>query len=433
MIDGSCPLQRIGDPTMLLLANAHADPALGALVLLAAIWLAAKVGGELATRLKLPTVIGELAAGMILAACHRAWLWFPDAAGDPSADLFASVGVVLLMFSVGLESTVPQMLKVGLPALRVAVSGVVAPVALGLGAAYLLIPGTVPLPLALFIGACLCATSVGISARVLSQRNAGTSPEGRVILGAAVIDDVLGLLVLVLVSGMAAAAATGTGTPWGAVAKTLALAVGFLGVALSLGRWATPHLFRMANRMRVEELLLPLTLAFGFLMAWVGGHAGLAPIVGAYAAGLILEPAHVMLLQEREAKSLEALVHPLVTALAPIFFVVMGARVDPRNLLDTSILALALALTLLGALGKYVAGFAAGRGFDPHLIGWGMMPRGEVGLIFVATGAQIGILTGPIQSAVVAAMMLTTVMGPIGLSLLLERKAARPAPAFDPK
>jgi Kef-type K+ transport system membrane component KefB len=115
-----------------------------------------------------------------------------------------------------------------------------------------------------------------------------------------------------------------------------------------------------------------------------------------------------------------------VTALAPIFFVVMGARVDPRNLLDTSILALALSLTLLGALGKYLAGFVAGKEFDPHLIGWGMMPRGEVGLIFVATGAQLGILSGPIQSAVVAAMMLTTVMGPIGLSWRLNQVPNRP-------
>ena len=231
----------------MLLATAHADPALGALVLLAAIWLAAKAGGELATRLKLPTVVGELGAGMAMAACHRAWQWFPDVAGDPSADLFAAVGVVLLMFSVGLESTVPQMLKVGLPALRVAVAGVIMPVLLGLGAAFLLIPGGVSLPVALFIGACLCATSVGISARVLSERNAGSSQEGRVILGAAVIDDVLGLLVLVLVSGMALADRTGGGTPWRAVGGTLALAVGFLGVALSLGRLATPHLVPVAN------------------------------------------------------------------------------------------------------------------------------------------------------------------------------------------
>lgn len=404
------------------LALAHVDPALGAILMLAILWVSAKLGGEIATRLKLPTVVGELAAGMVLAAMHRAWPVVPDVATAPAADLMATVGVLLLMFSVGLESTVPQMMRVGLPATLVAVAGVVAPVVLGLGASYALLPKPISIPVALFIGACLCATSVGISARVLAERGAGGSPEGRVILGAAVIDDVLGLLVLVIVSGMATAAAAGGAIPWSQVSRTLLLAVGFLGLALTLGRWVTPHLFRAANRFRVEEVMLPMALAFGFLMAFAGGHAGLAPIVGAYAAGLILEPAHIQLLEEREEKSLETLLHPLVSALAPMFFVVMGARVDPRGLLQPSILALALTLTVLGAAGKYVAGFAAGRGFDPHVVGWGMMPRGEVGLIFVATGAQLGILKADVQAAVVVAMMLTTILGPIGLSWLLRRR-----------
>ena len=407
----------------MFLAAAPVDPALDSLVLLAMIWFAAKMGGELATRMKLPTVVGELTAGMVLAAMHRFWVVIPDLATSPAADLLATVGVILLMFSVGLESTVPQMMKVGLPATLVAVVGVVVPVVMGLLISYALLPAPVAVPVALFIGACLCATSVGISARVLGQQGARNCPEGRVILGAAVIDDVLGLLVLVIVSAMATAAAAGGATPWGDVGRTLALAVGFLGLALSLGRWATPHLFRMANRLRVEELLLPLALAFGFLMAFAGGHAGLAPIVGAYAAGLILEPTHIELLEERESQSLEALVHPLVTALAPIFFVVMGARVDPRGLLQPSILALALTLAVLGAVGKYIAGFAAGRGFNPHIVGWGMMPRGEVGLIFVATGAQLKILAPDVQAAVVVALMLTTMVGPIGLGWLLRRRA----------
>lgn len=406
---------------ILPLASLHADPSLGVLFLLALLWLAAKLGGELATRLRMPSVVGELVAGMVLMALHRQWAALPDVAAHPAADLLATLGVVILMFSVGLESTVPQMMKVGLPALRVAVAGVVAPVALGLGAVTLLLGAGISLVGALFVGACLCATSVGISARVLQEQGASESPEGRVILGAAVIDDVLGLLVLVLVAGMAQAASGGQAVPWGEVGRTLLIAVAFLGAALTAGRWMTPHLFRMANRFRVEEVLLPLSLAFGFLMAWGGGHAGLAPIVGAYAAGLILEPAHVEILQERENRSLEALVHPLVTALAPFFFVVMGARIDPRSLLQPGILGLALALTLLGALGKYVAGFAAGRGLDPHILGWGMMPRGEVGLIFVATGAQLRILDSGVQTAVVMAMLLTTMMGPIGLGWRLRR------------
>ncbi|NTV72788.1 MAG: cation:proton antiporter [Holophaga sp.] len=394
------------------------------MILLALLWLGAKLGGEAATRLKLPTVVGELVAGMLLMALHRQWGGFPDVAIHPAADLLATIGVIILMFSVGMESTVAQMMKQGLPALRVAVVGVILPVALGVGAVLLILGKDINLVGAVFVGACLCATSVGISARVLQEKNAGDSPEGRVILGAAVIDDVLGLLVLVLVSGLATMT-VGGGIPWGPVGKTLLLAMLFLSGALTLGRWATPHLFRMANRFRVEEVLLPISLAFAFLMAWGGGHAGLAPIVGAYAAGLILEPTHIELLEEREARSLESLIHPLVTALAPLFFVVMGARIDPRSLLQVNILGLTLALTVLGALGKYAAGFVAGRGFNPHLIGWGMMPRGEVGLIFVAVGAQLKILDGRVQAAVVMAMLFTTVLGPIGLDQILRRRAAQ--------
>jgi Kef-type K+ transport system membrane component KefB len=208
------------------------------------------------------------------------------------------------------------------------------------------------------------------------------------------------------------------------VGRTLGLAMAFLGAALTLGRWVTPHLFKAANRLRVEQALLPLALAFAFAMAWGGGHAGLAPIVGAYAAGLILERTHVHLLQERENKTLEDLIHPLVVSLAPLFFVVMGARIDPRNLLQPSILGLALTLTALGAVGKYVAGYAAGKGFNPHIVGWGMMPRGEVGLIFVAVGDQLKILTPSLQAAVVTAMLLTTILGPIGLDRLLRGRTA---------
>ena len=408
---------------LLNVALLTADPAAGTLLLLALIWLAAKLGGELASRLKLPGVVGELGMGMALAALHRFWPSLPNAANDPAADLFASVGVVVLMFAVGLESTVPQMMKVGFAAFRVAVVGVVLPMAAGLLAAKWLLPVGTPFVVDLFIGACLCATSIGISARVLKECGASETGEGRVILGAAVIDDVLGLLVLVFVTGLVKASGGGA-IPWGDVSQTLALAIGFLALALTVGRWLTPHLFGMASRFRVEELLLPLALAFGFLLAWAGGMAGLAPIVGAYAAGLILEPANVHILEEREEKDLESLIHPLVTVLAPVFFVVMGAKVDPRALMDPSALSLALVLTALGAVSKYLAGFAAGKGFDPHVVGWGMLPRGEVGLIFVATGAQLGILTGAVQTAVVMAMLLTTVMGPVGLGWVLRRKTA---------
>ncbi|HEX9082141.1 MAG TPA: cation:proton antiporter [Holophagaceae bacterium] len=407
------------------LALLTADPFAATLLLLAGVWLAAKLGGEVALRLRLPAVAGELSAGLVLAALHHGVPGLPDVAASEPASVLANLGVLVLMFAVGLESTVPQMMRVGLPSLRVATVGVFAPMVAGLLGAHVLLPDRVPWAVDLFIGACLCATSIGISAQVLRERRAADSPEGRVIVGAAVIDDVLGLLVLVAVSGLAEA--SGAGLPWSGLVRTLGLALAFLALALTVGRRTTPILFHLASRFRSEQLLLPLGLAFAFLLAWLGSRAGLAPIVGAYAAGLILEPTHIQVLEVRESHTLEALVHPLVTTLAPIFFVVMGARVDPAALLAPRTLFFAGVLAVLGVLGKWVAGFAAGRGFRASVVGWGMVPRGEVGFVFVATGAQLTLngqpLLGPdLQAGIVGALLLTTLAGPLGLSWVLARK-----------
>ena len=401
------------------------DPLAGSLMLLALLWLSAKVGGELALRLRLPAVTGELAVGLVLAGLHKAWPGFPEVAASPGMELLGGLGVVVRMFAVGLESTVPQMLRVGMASLRVAVIGVVLPMAAGLAGAWLLLPKGTPFVLDLFIGACLCATSIGISAQVLREQGAGDSVAGRIILGAAVVDDVLGLLVLVAVSGWVAAA-SGSGGAGPALTRTLLLALGFLAAAFTLGRWGTPHLFRLANRFRSEQLLLPLGLGFAFLLAWLGNLAGLASIVGAYAAGLILEPAHIEDLERREQHTLEELVRPLVTVLSPLFFVLMGAKVDPIALFQPATLGFAAVLALLGVAGKYLAGYGAGRGQQVPVVGWGMVPRGEVGLIFVAAGAQLQwqgapLLTPAIQAGIIGALLLTTVAGPLGLGWALGR------------
>lgn len=397
------------------------------LALLALLWFAAKVGGELAVRLRMPSVAGELVAGLLLGALPRFLPAFPHLGADPALDLLGSLGVVVLMFAVGLESTLPQMMRVGAPALRVAVLGVVLPMAAGLAGARLLLPPGTPFLVDLFAGACLCATSIGISAQVLKERGAARSEEGRVIVGAAVVDDVLGLLVLTGVSGAVEAAAGAGAFPWGRLGRELALALAFLAAALGLGRFATPHLFRLANRFRSQQVLLPSALGFAFLLAWLGSLAGLAPIVGAYAAGLILEPAHVKSLQERELKRLEDLVQPLVVSLSPLFFVLMGARVDLAVLAEPRTLLFACVLAGLGLLGKLAAGFAAGRGLRPWVVGWGMVPRGEVGLIFVAAGGSLvlggaPLLSPPVQAAIIGAILLTTLAGPLGLDRVLARR-----------
>ena len=404
-----------------------ADPFSSTLALLAMVWVAAKLGGEVAIRLKLPSVAGELSAGLALASLHHTFPAFPDLAASPAAEVLANIGVILLMFAVGLESTVPQMLKVGLASMRVAILGVVLPMAAGLLGAWALLPTGTSFVVDLFIGACLCATSIGISVQVLREKGAAASQEGRVIVGAAVIDDVLGLLVLVAVSGLVTAIGMGGPLPWGPLGRTLGLALLFVLTALTLGRIATPHLFRLASRLRSEQLLLPLSLAFAFVLAWISNLAGLASIVGAYAAGLILEPASVVTLQERESHDLESLLHPLVMVLAPVFFVLMGAKVDVRALVAPETLIFAGSLALLGVIGKYVAGFGGGKGLRSSVVGWGMVPRGEVGLIFVAVGAQMQfkgapLLSAEVEAGIVGAILLTTIIGPVGLAWVLRTK-----------
>ena len=411
-------------PTAFLLA----DPLAPTLLLLAFLWLAAKLGGEAALRLGLPTVAGELGTGLLLGAAARHFPAVPDLGADPAMQLLAGLGVVVLMFAVGLESTVGQMLKVGAAAFRVALTGVLLPMAAGLGGAFLLLPRGTPLLVDLFIGACLCATSIGISAQVLRERGAAAGLEGRIIVGAAVLDDVLGLLVLVGVSAAvgAAGAPSGAGPAWVSLLRTLGLALLFLLGALGAGSRLTPHLVRLASRLRSEQVLLPFALGFAFLLAWLGTRAGLAAIVGAYAAGLVLEPAHIRTLEARELHSLEQLVHPLVVTLSPLFFVLMGAKVDAAALLEGRVLLLAVALALLGILGKLAAGWTAGRGARAAVVGWGMVPRGEVGLIFVATGGQlrlegVPLLPPEVQAGVVGALLLTTVAGPLGLGLAVRK------------
>lgn len=405
---------------------AGGDPT-GLLLLLALMWLLAKLGAEACHRLKLPRVLGELGAGVALAALVRAFPGaVPEPAAQPAMAAFAEVGIVLLMFAVGLESTVPQMLRAGLPSLRVALLGVALPMALGCGGSLLLLPAGSSLVLGLFIGACLCATSIGISSQVLKEHHALQSKEGRVIIGAAVLDDVLGLFVLVVVSALATASERGGPLPWGGLVRTLGLAAGFLAAALTAGRIATPRLFLLANRLRSEQVLLPLGLGFAFLLAWLSGRAGLASIVGAYAAGLLLEPAHIKHLEDKELRTLNDLLHPLVVSLSPLFFVLMGAALDPRTLASPRVLVMSVVLAGLGIVGKLAAGLVAGPGLRAQSIGWGMVPRGEVGLIFVAAGSRLmlggrPLLGAEVQAGIIGALVLTTLLGPIGLARALRQ------------
>ena len=259
-------------------------------LILAAMILAAKLGGEVAVRLNQPAVLGELCVGIVLGNLYLVGIdAFHGAAQLVPIEFLAELGVILLLFEVGLESTLSEMRAVAPTSGLVAVIGVVAPIALGYAVSLWLLPDE-PFSLHLFIGATLCATSVGITARVLKDLDAMARPETRVILGAAVIDDVLGLIVLAVVASIAQ-----FGQVPGAVdlAKIVGLAAGFLVGALVLGAYFMPSVFRFASRLRTQDVLAAVAIGLCLLLAGISGAAGLAPIVGAFAAGLILDEVHV--------------------------------------------------------------------------------------------------------------------------------------------
>jgi Kef-type K+ transport system membrane component KefB len=283
------------------------------------------------------------------------------------------------------------------------------------------------------VGATLCATSVGITARVLADLRRTTSVEGQIILGAAVIDDVMGLIVLAVVSGLIAAADRGDAFRPTVVLVILAKSVLFLVGALALGRWGVPPLFRLAAHLPGDHLLLPLSLAFCFALAWLADRAGLAPIVGAFAAGLVLEERHLAVLVERERhrRTLPALLEPLQAFLVPVFFVLMGMRVDLRSFGSPAILGFAALLTLAAVIGKQACSLGVlERGRDRIAVGLGMIPRGEVGLIFAAIGATLTIhgqrlIDDTVFSAVVVMVTATTMLTPPLLAWRLRRAGAR--------
>jgi Kef-type K+ transport system membrane component KefB len=402
---------------------------------LAVILAAAKLAGDLAMRLGQPAVLGELVAGVVLGNLRLVGVpWFDAFATNPSIDILAQLGVLILLFQVGLESTVRDMMKVGGQSLLVALLGVVTPFAMGWGVGAVLLPGHSPYAHA-FLGATLTATSVGITARVLSDLGKSRSAEARVILGAAVIDDVLGLVILAIVGGAIEAADQGTTLDLGGVARVLGTALLFLGGALALGVAVSPRLFRFASRLRGRGVLLTTAVVFCFVLAALAAGMGLAPIVGAYAAGLILEDVHFRDFTERGEHRLEELIEPVAAVLVPVFFVLMGMRVELAAFARADVLGLAALLTAAAILGKQACALGAfGGGLDRLSVGIGMIPRGEVGLIFASIGTtlRIGterIIDAGVFSAVVIMVIVTTMATPPALKWSLARRERRAAHA----
>jgi Kef-type K+ transport system membrane component KefB len=413
-------------------ASGQGDPIAGLILSLALILVTAKVSGHFAATLGQPPVLGELLGGVILGNLTLAGFSGLDyLRSDAAVDMLASLGVILLLFHVGLESTVAQMLKVGLSAFLVATLGVIGPFVLGWGVGAWLLPDA-SVYAHVFLGATLTATSVGITARVLKDLGRSQSDEARIILGAAVIDDVQGLLILAVVTGIIAAANQGGTLSYGSIALVLVKASVFLFGSLVLGIYLSPRLFSLASKLEASGVLLAVGLAFCFVLAWLADAIGLAPIVGAFAAGLVLEDLHYRDFIDRGEHTLERLVEPIAWFLVPVFFVLMGVRTDLRVFARPGVMGLAAALTAAGILGKQLCALGViGKGYDRLSIGIGMIPRGEVGLIFANMGLTLAVAGQPVVdqsvfSAVVVMVIATTVVTPPALKWSFERFARKP-------
>jgi Kef-type K+ transport system membrane component KefB len=407
-----------------------------AILVLALIIAAAKLGGELMARLGQPTVLGELLMGVVLGNLGL----FGVTALEPLKDnatlrLVAEIGAILLLFEVGIESDLADLLAVGWSSLLVAMLGVSASMALGWGVSAMLYPAAGWLT-HLFVGGAAAATSIGITARVLKDLGKTNTKEARVILGAAVADDILGLVLLAVASGLVGAATVSSG--WASsgdntvgarqILWIVAKVALFLLAAVIVGRSMPGRVFAYAARLKVPGALLAICMCFCFGLAALAGLAGLAPIIGAFAAGVVLEEAHYQPFLERGERKIEELLFPFTTLIVPVFFVMMGFRVDLRSFASPVVLAFAALITLAAIAGKQLCGLGVlERGVDRLAIGVGMIPRGEVSLIFAGLGSGMAIQGQPVLSrttfsALVLMVALTTFVTPPLLKLAFARR-----------
>ena len=401
-------------------SDPHSTDMLPILLGLVLILIVARLGGALFTRFGQSAVLGELLAGVVIGNLGLAGFHGLDGLKQvPGLDILAQIGVLFLLFEVGLHSNVQQMLAVGASSMVVAVIGVIVPMVLGYFCSAYFFPDHHVLT-HWFVGATLSATSVGITARVLTDLKRTSSTEGRIILGAAVIDDVLGLIVLAVVSGIIVASNAGRAFEPMEGVWILVKAVGFLVGSIVIGQWLSKRLFKAAGLLAGEGMLLSVALAMCFGLAFLAGKFGLAPIVGAFAAGLILDEIQYQDLRARDHKrrDIPELLEPLSSFLVPVFFVLMGMRVDLSVFGNVGVLGFAAVLTAAAIAGKQACSLGVlEKGADRLAVGLGMIPRGEVGLIFAGIGttlhlAGVRVVDDAVFSAMVVMVALTTFMTP---------------------
>ncbi|MGQ0823636.1 MAG: cation:proton antiporter domain-containing protein [Actinomycetota bacterium] len=370
--------------------------------------VAAKVAAEIADRIGVPAVVGEIAAGVLVG---------PSAFGlvetNEVLHTLAEVGVILLLLQVGLEMDLRDLRSVGRASLLVAVLGVVVPMAAGAGTGFAL---GMDAKEALFVGAALTATSVGITARVFGDLRALATVEARTVLGAAVADDVLGLVILTVVARIATEGSVSVFS----VVEVVAIATAFVVFATAISLRVAPPVFRAIRRYsRSTGTLVALAFAFTLGLSELAHAADLAPIIGAFVAGLALT-------RTPAAERIRGELAPIGHLLVPVFFLKIGIDADVEQFAKGEVLGVATALLAVGILGKLVASAGlVGRPGDRLLVGIGMVPRGEVGLIFATIGLREGVFGQDVYGALILVVLATTVLTPPALRWRLLQLRAR--------
>jgi Kef-type K+ transport system membrane component KefB len=454
----------------------HGDPIAPVILGVTSILLFAIIGRFAARRLGQPTVVGELLMGILVG--NVAWYLgvdlivvlregprvfdivsqtlagapidqvatslFGQVTGDEitriitgpqggqvmqvaqTVDVFSRYGVIFLLFMVGLEADLDEMRRVGADSIRVAALGVIVPFGLGFAAVALLLPD-MPLNSDMFIAATLGATSIGITANVLRETNHSKTPEGHIILGAAVCDDILSLIILAVVSGIVVSGSVDIPE----VLFVVLMSVLFLIGAIKLGPFILRFAANVMGGLNVIEAKMFTSYLFVMILAWIANLAGLATIIGAFAAGIILSDNYFAKHEtsKLEFVSIRELIMPLEVILLPIFFILMGIQVKIESFLSWDVLVVAGGLLLAAVAGKLVSGLGALSGSNRLMIGIGMLPRGEVGLVFAAIGRTLGVIDDAIFSAIVLMVVVTTLVAPPMLKATIDRQEKRQAAA----
>lgn len=391
---------------------------------LALVLILARFAGKIAMKIGLPSVLGELILGILLGALPKFGASFQH---NPALIFMTELGALLLLFEVGLQSSFSELKRVGPVASRVALVGIFAPLVLGMLVSSFF-GATSSLSGHMFIGSILAATSVGITARVLRDLGQSQSPEAKVILAAAIFDDILGLILLAIVTAIVN---VGNGGELSFFSISLIFIKSFLFIflALALGRWLVPILFGIAARFLDKGALL--TTAFGLCLffSMLAHLFGLAPIIGAFFAGLVIQPHHFASFQQSET-ILEEQLEPVSTLFIPLFFVFTGMKVDLSVFTSPNSLKLGIILSIAAIIGKVLAGAAASKNTKRLLIGVGMVPRGEVGLIFASVGISLTLHGEPLLSpavfgAIIIMVTITSIIAPIWLEFLLRKGRAQ--------